>query len=122
MTEGTLSDHPLMICAINKAMNSIFRETKAAFVRQASGSKNWKSALCKAFNQGVASAASSELYWGINLEREIVTRLNLESGVKLRNSVADISDSNVKIGNQVGKLSKEVFIDKINNAEECLLY
>ena len=52
---------------------------------------------------------------------DIATKLNLETGAKLRNTVADLSDSNIKVGTQVGKLSKEVFAEKINKSEEVVL-
>ena len=47
--------------------------------------------------------------------------MNLESGANLRSSFADVSDSNIKVGTQVGKLSKEVFAEKINKSEEVIL-
>ena len=95
-----------MNSALKTIINSILRDTKFSFDNQVTGEKDSKSALVKAFNPAVHAAASSGLSWGSAREMDIATKLNLESGAKLRNSVADVSDSNIKVGTQVGKLSK----------------
>ena len=106
VTEGTLTDRQLMNSALKTIINSIRRDTKFSFDNQVTDEKDSKSALVKAFNPAVHAAASSGLSWGSAREMDIATKLNLESVAKLRNSVADVSDSNIKVGTQVGKLSK----------------
>ena len=70
---------------------------------------DWNSAVVKSFKPAVHTAASSDLVWGSAFERDIATKLNLESGLNLRNSVAELSNYSIKVGTEVGKLSKEVF-------------
>ena len=121
VTEGIQTDHPVINSALKTILNSILKDTKHAFDNQATGAKDWKSAVVKAFNPTVHAAASPDLVWGSAFERDIVTKLNLESGSNLRSSVAELSDSNIKVGSQVGKLSKEVFAEKINKSEEVII-
>ena len=122
MTEGILPERPKVILAIKTSINYILREKKLAFDIQSPGAKDWTTAIDESLFRGVAKTACTpnDLKWGSNLERDFILKLNLDSEIKLRNSVAAISDSQVKLGNQVGKISKEIFIYKINLSEECI--
>ena len=83
--------------------------------------KDWNVAMCKSYHPALSVAVTPDTGWGSTIERDIATRLNLDSTHITRSAVSTMSETQFKLGMQVGALSKAVIADKLDKAEEVLV-
>ena len=69
----------------------------------------------------MSAAATPHMAWGSALERDIATRLNFDSTNTVREAVSAISETQFKLGKQVGALSKAIISEKLDKHEEVLM-
>ena len=112
VTEEYLSDHLRMNGGLLKILNSILTETRKTFESQLEGNRDVIAAMRQSFIPAVNAAAAPHLVWGSELERDIAIRLNRNSTTSSRVAIADISETQFKLGKQVAALSKEVIATK----------
>ena len=75
----------------------------------------------KSYQGAISAGVNPNTTWGSQIERDIATRLNLDSCNKNRSAVASLSVTQVKLGKQVVALSKAVIADKLDRIEEVLV-
>ena len=121
VTEEYLSDHCRMNGGLLKILNSILTETKKTFESQLEGNKDVIAAMRKSFIPAVYAAAAPYQMWGSELECDVAIRLNRDSTNTSRVAVADLSETQLKLGKQVAALSKDVIATKLDKSEEVLL-
>ena len=83
--------------------------------------KDWKVAMRKSYYNAVSAAVTPNMVWGSTIERDIATRLNFDSSNSTRSAVSTMSETQFKLGKQLGALSKAVISDKLDKAEEVLV-
>ena len=121
VTEEYLSDHQSMASGLKHVINSILIKTKLHFQTLQEEEKDWRVAMRKSFYNAVSAAVTPNTVWGSHIEHDIATRLNLDSTHITRSTVSTISETQFKLGTQVGALSKAVIADKLDKAEEVLV-
>ena len=69
----------------------------------------------------MSAAATPHMAWGSALEHDIATRLIFDSTNTVRGAVSTISETQFKLGKQVGALSKAIISEKLDKHEEVLM-
>ena len=121
VSEEYLCDHKSMDSGLKHIINTILCKTKTYLQSLQEGEKEWGEALRMSYNGAVWKGVYSNPQMGSSLERDIATRLNLDSCNKNRSAVASLSVTQVKLGKQVAALSKDVIADKLDKLEEVLV-
>ena len=121
VSEEYLCDHNSMNSGLMQIINSILYKTKTYLQNPQEGEKEWGEALRFSYNGAVSEGVYPNPQMGSSLERDIATRLNLDSCGKNRSAVASLSVTQVKLGKQVAALSKAVIADKLDKLEEVLV-
>ena len=73
------------------------------------------------FYKAVSAAVTPDMVWGSTIEPDIAIRLNFDSSNTVRSNVSTMSETQLKLGKQLGALSKAVISDKLDKAEEVLV-
>ena len=110
-----------MDSGLKHIINTILCKTKTYLQSHQEGEKEWGEALRLSYNGAVWEGVYPNPQMGSSLERDIATRLNLDSCNKNRSAVASLSVTQVKLGKQVAALSKDVIADKLDKLEEVLV-
>ena len=110
-----------MASGLKHIINNILITSKLYLQNHQEGEKEWGEALRKSYNTAIAFGVDANTIWGSQIERDLATRLNLDSCNKNRSAVASLSVTQVKLGKQVAALSKAVFADKLDRIKETLI-
>ena len=121
VSEEYLCDHKSMASGLKHIVNNILMKTKLYLQNHLEEKKEWGEALRKSYYGAVAVGVDPNPTMGSQIERDIATRLNLDSCNKNRSAVASLSVTQVKLGKQVAALSKAVIADKLDRIEEVLV-
>ena len=79
VTEEYLSDHQKMASGLKHILNTILIKTKIAFQNLKEEEKDWSVAMRKSYHNALSVAVTPDAVWGSTIERDIATRLNLDS-------------------------------------------
>ena len=110
-----------MASGLRIVLNTILTKTKIFFQSLPEEKKDWKVAMRKSYYNAVSAAVTPNMAWGSTIERDIAIRLNFDSTNSTRSTVSTMSETQFKLGKQVGALSKAIISDRLDKAEEVLM-